>query len=883
MKQNIIRRSLLTLFLILTIGVCAIIINASNTQVTIPDGSGVITHYKTNDPVYINSQYIYREGEFRGVWVSPYVADISGFTSEKQYKDMMYDVFDTMEAYGLNAMVYHVRIMNDALYPSKYCARSIYMDTDIDMLPWIIDECHKRGIEFHAWMNPYRVSTNVSQTKAECASKFSAFNIASNPDNLLIGQNSIILDPGRPEVRDWLVKVCMEVVENYDVDAIHFDDYFYDNGVDDTVTRNLYNTKNLSLGDFRREQVDLFIEALSNAIREYNTNNNERVQLGISPSGVYTAGNGVVTYDSKGNASSSGSLTASASFQHYGNYLYCDTVKWINNEWIDYILPQTYWALNHPSCPYYDLMEWWSKIVKYKNVKLYSGIGLYQKGGLDKYGWTTNDSECYYQIMTTNYFEDASGVCFFKYSNIASAVVSPSYTKGVQELFSTPAILPEINTMDEIPINDVTNLSVRNNGDSNVISFDKNDDAKFYVIYRSLLPLEFSPTEVYKVIGDLSDDGTVEWADEKIVSSRIKYYYGVRAMSKSNTLSSGVSIYASDIDSGNGVNLGTIDEVLLSNPLTINSTNDILFTPLYYPYGGKISYTLSYKFDNGEEKEVTTFNTKNSYLKTTINTINDFNELTITIKAKNSVGESTYTKTFKKVEVLGNITNFGVLNTPYSYQYVTFVWNNLYIDDAIYTISYSTDEINWEVLKEVSTVKDSFNLTQKVKLPGLSGTVYYRVTVTKDDLVGYSDTISYNMTNYLGDFKELTINGNEKEDYIILSEGDTLVIKYKKFNDGTSVSNSVSISSDMNTFTSLSSYNRSSKVTEDDNYVTITIPLNGNLALLYVRILSLSSNGQSLCDDIKVYCLVEYLYSDEVLKYLANNTSSYIRELGLFN
>ena len=469
--------------------VVSIVIYAENKEVTIPDGSGVITHYKTDDPVYINSQYIYREGEFRGVWVSPYVSDITGFTSVKQYKDMMYSVFDTMEAYGLNAMLFHVRIMNDALYPSEYCARSIYMDTEVDMLPWIIEECHKRGIEFHAWMNPYRVSTNVSQTKEQCASKFSGFNVASNPDNLLIGQNSIILDPGRPEVRNWLVKVCMEVVENYDIDAIHFDDYFYDNGVDDTVTRNIYNTKNLSLGDFRREQVDIFIENLSNAIRDYNNKNNERVQLGISPSGVYTAGDGKVTYDSQGNARSSGSLTASASFQHYGNYLYCDTVKWINNEWIDYILPQTYWALNHPSCPYYDLMEWWSKIVKYKNVKLYSGIGLYQKGGSDKYGWTSSEMECYYQIMTTNYFDDASGVCFFKYSNIVSAVNNPSYTKGVSSIWDIPAILPEITTMDTIPITAVSNLSVSKNGENNIVSFDRKDDAKFYVIYRSLLPL----------------------------------------------------------------------------------------------------------------------------------------------------------------------------------------------------------------------------------------------------------------------------------------------------------------------------------------------------------------------------------------------------------
>ena len=114
---------------------------------------------------------------------------------------------------------------------------------------------------------------------------------------------------------------------------------------------------------FRREQVNLFIKSLSKAIRNYNTANNKRIQLGVSPSGIWKSGDGIVTYDTFGNAITNGSSTTST-YQHYGNYLYADTLRWINEEWIDYILPQTYWALEHGMCAYADLISWWDQVVK---------------------------------------------------------------------------------------------------------------------------------------------------------------------------------------------------------------------------------------------------------------------------------------------------------------------------------------------------------------------------------------------------------------------------------------------------------------------------------------------------------------------------------------
>ena len=877
----ILRICLVSILLVLSLS--SFVINAGE-KVTIPDttNGGIIYHYKSSNPVYINAEYQIKDTDFRGVWVSPYVSDISAFTSVKQYKDQMYKVFDTMEAYHLNVMIFHVRIMNDALYPSKYSDRSPYMNTDVDMLPWVISECHKRGIEFHAWMNPYRVTTAVGRSLEDIASGFKSYNVASNPDYLLKGTNSVILDPGEPAVRSWLVKVCMEVVQNYDVDAIHFDDYFYDAGVDDSKTRGLYNKNNLSIDNFRRAQVDEFIEMLSTSIRNYNMENNKRVQLGISPSGVWLAGNGVVTYNANGDSISSGSATSTASFQHYGNYLYCDTLKWINKEWIDYIMPQTYWACNHPSCPYADLMEWWSAVVKYKNVKCYSGIGIYQtNGGTSKYGWNQNPMETYYQIMITNYQENAHGVCFFKYSNIEDAVRDKSVTPKVDEIWAVPSIVPEITTMPTIPIDDVTNLKAVRTTVGNKISFDRLDDAKFYVIYRSEQPLLFTPDEVYKVIGDLSTDGLVEYIDS---NSSKTYYYGVRSMSYSNTLSSGISVKSTNEVDENLISLGEIEDFKFSDPLLAGSKVSLLFNPVYYPYGGTIKYSVEYKIDDLEPITVTSFSSKQGFLVTDITMPQDFDHITVTLTAYNDFGKSEKTMTFKKEIALPSITNFGALTDLFSYTDATFVWNNAFVEGGEYIIQRSLNQIDWEDVKTVSTSSESFNLTTKVRLDSGIGDYSYRVIVMKDGMTGYSNVIKVTVTNKLGEIKNITINDEDVKDYYLVKENSTLVIKFKKLSSTSSTVNySVMVSSDLTNWTALASYNRSAKVTEGDTEVTVSIPIASSKYLLYVKIQGLAGVYKTSEKIFKFYCGLEFLYSDEVLAFFASNESSTIKEMGIFN
>ena len=183
-----------------------------------------------------------------------------------------------MEWHNLNALIFHIRIDNDAIYYSSMNPWSSWFtvygeDPGWDPLEWVIEETHKRGIEFHAWMNPYRITASGKKgvTAAKVASKIPSYNIGSNPDNLLVSSETYgtILNPGIPEVRTFIVDTCMEVIEKYDVDAIHFDDYFYISSVDDEREYQKYNPNNLQKDDWRREQVDLFIKESLCSIRNF--------------------------------------------------------------------------------------------------------------------------------------------------------------------------------------------------------------------------------------------------------------------------------------------------------------------------------------------------------------------------------------------------------------------------------------------------------------------------------------------------------------------------------------------------------------------------------------------------------------------------------------
>lgn len=464
-------------------------IEASNLVVVKSSNGTDLTYRNSSEKVYRLEEYNYPTSQLRAAWVTVFAGDIAAYSSESQYKSMMNTVLDNMQKMGMNAIIYHVRTHNNAMYKSELNPLASWWSKvnfeQFDPLEWLIEECHKRGIEFHAWLNPYRISTS-GQNPSFSAESLPAINPANNPENLITVGNNIIFDPGIPEVRDFIVDTCMELIENYDVDAIHFDDYFYISGANDEKTRAKYNTENLSIGDFRRKQVDLFIESLSKEIRAYNDNHNKCVQIGISPSNVYQNGGYTAspTYDTNGTLISP-TYSNTAGFAHYGDYLYSDTLNWINHEWIDYIMPQCYHPIEQEAASYAELVRWWSWAVRYKKVNLYTGIGIYMTLESNVY-WKRNVDEVQLQLLISGQYKEFKGASFYKYSTllntsnatIAHAVdtISNDYWKVKIPGAVVPYYAP---LMDEI---DPTGIVY--NKTTNTLSWNPVEQTRGYMVYQ---------------------------------------------------------------------------------------------------------------------------------------------------------------------------------------------------------------------------------------------------------------------------------------------------------------------------------------------------------------------------------------------------------------
>jgi len=448
--------------------------------------------------------------DFRGVWVSALVSDIPRYQSKSQYQSSVTKILDNMEKYNFNTLVFHIRIYNDAFYESQYCNYSSLYRTnpDWEALPWIIEECHKRGIEFHAWMNPYRVSTSVSSTKEAIAKKFPTSNAAHDPLNLLIGNEFVILDPGNPTVQEFLVNVCMEVIENYDVDAIHFDDYFYAAGVDDSYTYKKYGSEYSKITDFRRASVTKLIKSLHENITKLNEETNRAVKLGISPTAIYKCGDGVVTYDEDGHAITTGALMSTYFDQHYDSAC-ADTLSWIQKGYIDYIVPQLY--VNGEQ--FLNVSTWWDKVVKNEKCNFVAGI---------------TDISCEWDHF--NKLENAGGVCLFSYKGMSKLMSS----EKAQEYFKEEALPNKASYMD-LPLDYSPEISVVTHNDGYEVVINSVDSKINYAaIFKG------DKNDLFKkenIIGYIDYNTSNTYYDKTTLNENT--YYGVVLVSNDGSYSLG--------------------------------------------------------------------------------------------------------------------------------------------------------------------------------------------------------------------------------------------------------------------------------------------------------------------------------------------------------
>lgn len=310
--------------------------------------------------------------EFRGVWVAT-VEHIDwptrgNYNSDSQKVEFI-RLLDMHQRNGMNAMVVQIRPVTDAFYPSQYEPWSEYLTGKqgqppvpyYDPLEFMIAETHKRGMEFHAWMNPYRAVFNINKSSVA-----DTHITKIHPEWFLTYGDKKYFDPGIKEAQVYVTNVVKDVVSRYAVDAIHFDDYFYPYKIagkefPDYGSYNKYGN-GLNKDDWRRSNTDSIISMLSKVIKKENPN----CQFGISPFGVWRN----IDKDPEG------SRTTGAQTNY--DDLYADILLWLKKGWIDYVAPQLYWEFGHKVAPYEVLLDWWSKHTYGKNC--YIGLGIYRGG-----------------------------------------------------------------------------------------------------------------------------------------------------------------------------------------------------------------------------------------------------------------------------------------------------------------------------------------------------------------------------------------------------------------------------------------------------------------------------------------------------------------------
>jgi uncharacterized lipoprotein YddW (UPF0748 family) len=302
--------------------------------------------------------------EFRGVWVAT-VNNLDwpsrpGLPPDEQKRELV-ALFDCFAATGLNAVILHVRPNADAFYRSEiepwsdYLTGELGTDPGYDPLAFAIEEAHSRGLELHAWLNPYRARHPLSIPTTSPA------HIARTHPELVYPYGRFFwLDPGAPEVREHVVRVVRDIVRRYDVDAIHFDDYFYpypenDLSFPDEATYSRYGG-GLSRSEWRRKNVDDFVRQVARAIEEEKPS----VRFGISPFGIWRPGHprGVRGFDA-----------------YEG--IYADSLKWLQSGWVDYLAPQLYWALSAPQQRFDHLLRWWRRRNRLRR-DIYPGLGAHR-------------------------------------------------------------------------------------------------------------------------------------------------------------------------------------------------------------------------------------------------------------------------------------------------------------------------------------------------------------------------------------------------------------------------------------------------------------------------------------------------------------------------
>lgn len=420
--------------------------------------------------------------EWRAAWIAT-VNNIDwpskpGLSSDEQKKELI-EYLDLFKSMNFNAVVLQVRPTADAFYQSKREPWSIYLTGDqkiapdplYDPLAFAIDEAHKRGIELHAWLNPYR----VSQDTANLVDMSPDHIYKQRPDIFVKHGKKLYFDPAYPETREFLVDVVKDLVIDYDLDGIHFDDYFYpNNDFEDSLSFSIHS-RGYAQEDkmaWRRENVDMVIEMLRDTIKSVKP----YVKFGISPYAVWRN----LREDPRG------SDTKSYGYTNY-DHLHADILLWMEQGWLDYVLPQLYFNIGYENADFNVLANWWQTYSS--ETPVYGGLGTYRLDEKAKIeAWRSTD-EIRKQVKILRDMPAYQGVCYFNARNFKENKMN--INRLMYGLYPNPALVPSLKGFPEKTIASPKGVKLEESEDGIRITWNKavmaKDNvhaAKYHLVYR---------------------------------------------------------------------------------------------------------------------------------------------------------------------------------------------------------------------------------------------------------------------------------------------------------------------------------------------------------------------------------------------------------------
>jgi len=517
--------------------------------------------------------------ELRGVWISTHLSlDWPNRTqTPAQQRAALAAILDHNKATGMNAVFFQVRSQSDAMYPSDIEPWSYYLTNNQgsapapfwDPLAYAIEETHKRGMEFHAWINPYRAVANTA-TEANTAQYAATHVSRTHPEWMLTIGTVKILNPGLAPVRDHVSGVIQDIVGRYDIDGLHFDDYFYPSGtIADDAAYNAdprgFAATTTGRADWRRDNINLLIERVGAEIRQAKP----WVKFGVSPSGIYRSSTDPAV----------GSPTSAGASQHYVTN-FADTRKWLREGWVDYLAPQVYWYIGQTGSDYKLLVPWWNENAFGRHI--YIGLADYK---MNTAGWTS-PTQIADQIGMNRAQAHVFGQIHFRHAFLQADPLGYR-TALMQSTYRAPALPPAMAWKGSgAPLAPSALTAAAASNDAVQLSWTVSPDAadelekvRRYAIYRSDTR-EFDLEAPGKLIG-LTDGAVPGFIDAKAGAGKY-WYYTVTAVNRlsgesapaamatndheapvvatravSRTLAGGqASITAQDVDGGSTDNWG---------------------------------------------------------------------------------------------------------------------------------------------------------------------------------------------------------------------------------------------------------------------------------------------------------------------------------------